>query len=369
LCLCIPHAPRQLVIRRYGTLLHLAGWPDDGQRHHKNCTFHKSPEERGRSAGCDSKAAIVTTPVGLNVKLDVSLVQRDVASGSTPRPPSKTPRSSRRSAGLLGFSQALWCAASLNRWSGTRDARHWGTCNAMLLAALGEHSTINGAQAERTLHVMRRFDEADREAINAEFDTFLAGITNEKGTVRRGIIIGELNEVTATQYGRSLPLRQSAKKYYASAAQIDSAAAKFSHAWRAIGNDQARVIAIILVERTPKGHFRLVDLAAMLCSRAFLPCDSIHEVAMANRLVAERRSFVKPVRMDDGDDMLPDFELTDTQPHTHIEVYGMNGLASYEARKAEKRQLRQEQGIPAIEWNVDRERLEQVMFPARQPVS
>lgn len=65
---------------------------------------------------------------------------------------------------------------------------------------------------------------------------------------------------------------------------------------------------------------KVVDLAAMLCSHAFIPCDSIHEVAMANRLVAERRDFIKPVRMLDGDDMLPDFVLRDTATETHIEV-------------------------------------------------
>ena len=145
LCLCVPHAPRQLVIRRYGTLFHVAGWPDDGQRHHRDCTFYKSPDAQARSAGGDSKAAIVTTPLGLNVKLDISLVQRDAATGGNKRQPSSSPRSSRRSAALLGFLQALWCAASLNRWSGTNTARNWGACNAMLLAALGEHSTLTSS--------------------------------------------------------------------------------------------------------------------------------------------------------------------------------------------------------------------------------
>ncbi|NUX57954.1 DUF1173 domain-containing protein [Paraburkholderia sp. JPY418] len=50
---------------------------------------------------------------------------------------------------------------------------------------------------------------------------------------------------------------------------------------------------------------------AVLCSSAFIPSDSIHEVAMANRLVAERRDFIKPVRMFPQDDMLPDFVLRD----------------------------------------------------------
>ncbi|MEI7298594.1 hypothetical protein WCQ02_41610, partial [Paraburkholderia tropica] len=59
----------------------------------------------------------------------------------------------------------------------------------------------------------------------------------------------------------------------------------------------------------------------------------------------------------------PDFVLLDTRPATHVEVYGLNGLASYERRKAEKRALRAERGIPAVEWNVDRESLEHIALP------
>jgi len=87
-------------------------------------------------------------------------------------------------------------------------------------------------------------------------------------------------------------------------------------------------------------------------------------VAMANRRVAEHRGFLKPVRMSTDDVMLPDFVLRDTAVPTHIEVYGMNGLASYEARKEQKRELRLSRSIPAVEWNVDRETLSMVQLPA-----
>jgi hypothetical protein len=84
---------------------------------------------------------------------------------------------------------------------------------------------------------------------------------------------------------------------------------------------------------------------------------------MTNRLVAERRSFVKPVRMSPADDMLPDFILRDTAPETHIEVYGMTGVASYEVRKTEKQALRAARRIPAVEWDIEREALEKVVLP------
>jgi hypothetical protein len=44
--------------------------------------------------------------------------------------------------------------------------------------ALGESSMINGTSADRTPHIMRRYEETERDAINAEFDAFLAGLAN-----------------------------------------------------------------------------------------------------------------------------------------------------------------------------------------------
>nr|WP_236861969.1 transposase domain-containing protein [Burkholderia mayonis] len=73
----------------------------------------------------------------------------------------------------------------------------------------------------------------------------------------------------------------------------------------------------------------MVDLATMLCSLTYIACDSIHEVAMANRLVAEGRTFDKPLRLDEGTDVLADFFLTDSQDPTRIEVYRMNGVSEY----------------------------------------
>lgn len=61
--------------------------------------------------------------------------------------------------------------------------------------------------------------------------------------------------------------------------------------------------------------------------------------------------------------MLPDFVLTDTAEPTHIEVYGMNGMAEYESRKREKQRLRIARGIPAVEWDIDRLQLADVRFP------
>ncbi|NIE81888.1 MULTISPECIES: DUF1173 family protein [unclassified Burkholderia] len=362
-CLCRgTTAPLRLQIRRYGSLLHLAGWPDEGPLHDRHfCSFHKDPTEGSSGAG-KTLPGIVATAVGLRAKLDVALTQRTVASASKGPRQAGASATSRRSAPLLGFLQTLWQVAGLNRWSTTDRARNWGVCNARILAGIGD-AVINGEPAEDVLHVMRRFQEADRAAINAEFDAFLQRVGQRDGTNHRGLVIGELAEVGTTPYGRSISLRQSAKRYYCSSDLIALAEKRYAHAFRAQGDRAARVVAILVIERTAKGHHVVVDLAAMLCSSTYIGCDSIHEVAMANRLVAEGRSFDKPIRLEAEAEMLPDFVLTDTAAPTHIEVYGMNGMAEYESRKREKQRLRVARCIRAVEWNIDTTALATVQLP------
>jgi len=71
---------------------------------------------------------------------------------------------------------------------------------------------------------------------------------------------------------------------------------------------------------------------------------------MANRLVEERRRFTKPIRLNDGDVMLPDFRLIDTAPETAIEVYGTESNDTYMARKAQKQALYAQRKEPCVEW-------------------
>ncbi|MBC8640746.1 DUF1173 family protein [Caballeronia sp. EK] len=77
-----------------------------------------------------------------------------------------------------------------------------------------------------------------------------------------------------------------------------------------VGDANARIVALAVIERTKEGKLRIVDIALQLCNSSFIPCDSSYEVAMANRLVEERRRFTKPLRLETGDTLLPDFRLT-----------------------------------------------------------
>jgi hypothetical protein len=361
-CLCQTTTPAlRLVIRRYGQMYHLAGWPEDGHRHRVGCPFRKNAVTPGIPTA-QADAAIRKTANGLNVRLDAAL---NPASGqaATPRSDPATPgtaRQGRRSASLLAFVRALWVEAQLNVWSSGDRNRNWGACCTALQEAVGD-GPINGERAERVLHVMRRFEKENAKALETELTSFLEALKRPDGSSRRGIVIGEIAEVAPSKFGQTITLRQNVRKYFVDKRLIAQATKSYRFAWPAIGNGEARVIAVLLVEYR-KGYAAAVDLAAMLCSSRFIPCDSMLEVQMANRLTREDRLFEKPLSTN-ADDILPDFVLTDTAQPVDIEVYGLNGHDDYEKRKREKQAIRTRKGVQCVEWNTEREPLESVHFP------
>ncbi|WP_238218273.1 DUF1173 family protein [Caballeronia novacaledonica] len=338
----------RLVVRRYGALFHLARWPEEGPNHDEiSCPFYAAaPIKDGRTP--DVLSAIQQTPAGLNVKLDASLSVRTLERSIRAKGGSSLTTTARRAAPLLGFLQRVWLEANLHVWQGG-STRGWSQCNAQLVAALGD-GKLNGKPIHEVLHVMRRHDESQAQSIVAEFNAFLDQITTTPQASQRRLALGELRGVAASKYGFVVTLRQTKRTFFASTSVIESAAASFRSAWAMTGNASARVVILALVERTRDGNLRIIDLALQLCSSSFVPCDSSYEVEMANRLVAERRRFIKPLRLEAGDVMLPDFQMTDTRQPTAIEIYGMQGNEQYLARKKEKQALYARDAKPCVEW-------------------
>jgi hypothetical protein len=260
------------------------------------------------------------------------------------------------------FLKSLWAEARLNGWSPAAENRNWGYCNTALVEAVGD-GPINGQQADHVLHVMRRFEQDHARAINDELDRFLAALahTDEQAPSRRGLILGEVAEIAPSKYGHTITLRQNRRRYYADRRLVEKMASSYPFAQPAIGQKHARVVTLMLVDMK-SGYARMIDACLMLCSTAFVPCDSSFEVEMANRLTREQRAFEKPLSPN-SDEILPDFVLTDTRELVEIEVYGLNGQADYEQRKREKRAIRARKGIQCVEWDTDRVPLDAVVIP------
>ncbi|MFD8900532.1 DUF1173 family protein [Streptomyces ardesiacus] len=352
-CLCRRPALR-LVIRCTGAgRYHLAGWPGEGDRHDPSCPFHKlRPGLSGRDRY--STQAIQETDDGVFIRLATPLTSRlaqleshDVAPEDT-----GTETGSRRSVGLLGLLHWLWEQAQLNVSHPQTGRVTWRTCHARLRQQLRE-TTINDQAMDEALYIVPPFTPAAAEDNAAALDAFRATLGRHGRTGRRALILGQIKEVAPTPYGVAYRLAHQRTPLYARAALHARATRSYRHAFggKAAAHGATR-IALFVVDRSPKGHLIVVDLAAMLTTGTYIPADSSYEVVMADALAGCRRAFIKPLRYDTTSTVLPDFVLTDVTPTAYVEVYGIHGRETYDRRKAEKREFYQRQGSQLIEWDV-----------------
>ncbi|CAG9186037.1 DUF1173 family protein [Cupriavidus pampae] len=349
-CGCTTARPRpKLVIRRHRKIFLLARWPEQAHHHGGSCPFHRQAQANGGTA--DSLDAFRMRDGRHDMRLDVTLV----ASTHTPTktvqrtPTGQSSKPQRRSAGLLSFLEYAWEQAGLNVWPGS-GSRGWSACWSQLTSELAD-GRINGKPATDLLHVMERWEPARKADILAAFDAWQARLTSTASCNPRGILIGELESHGASQYGGKLALRQNSQRYFMSADIYARLQASFGGALAAIDKPDQRCIIVMLIEKSRSGYLTVVDIAAMLANRQFLPCDSSHEVAMADYLVAHGRAFRKPLRHIGRAPVHPDFVLTDVNPEVVIEVLGLSGNPEYDARMAAKRQHYRQHGIPCIEWD------------------
>ncbi|MFF8618813.1 DUF1173 family protein [Streptomyces sp. NPDC015350] len=352
-CLCRRPALRLVIRCTRAGRYHVAGWPGEGEHHHPHCPFHKlGPGMSGRDRY--STQAIQETDEGVLIRLTTPLTsllaQPETRDATLEETNDET--GSRRSVGLLGLLHWLWEQARLNSSHPQTGRLTWRTCHARLHQQLRE-TTINGRDMNEAIYVVPLFTPAAADANAAALDTFRARLGRHGTTERRALLLGQIREVTPTPYGVAYRLAHQRTPLYARAALHARATRSYRHALgKTAAEHDATRIALFVVERSPKGHLIAVDLAAMLTTRTFIPADSSYEVVMADALAAHRRAFVKPLRYDAADTVLPDFVLTDVTPAAYVEVYGIHGRAAYDRRKAEKQAFYQRQGGQLIEWDV-----------------
>ncbi|MCX4681354.1 DUF1173 domain-containing protein [Streptomyces sp. NBC_01433] len=352
-CLCRRPALRLVIRCTRAGRYHVAGWPGEGEQHDPTCPFHKlGPGLSGRDRY--STQAIRETDHGVSIRLATPLTSTLAQPATHDAAPEETgdDAGSRRSVGLLGLLHWLWEQARLNVSHPQTGRLTWRTCHARLRQQLRE-TTINGHGMDEALYVVPPFTHAAADANTAALDAFRARLGRHGTTERRALILGQIKEVAPTPHGVAYRLAHQRTPLYARSALHARAIRSYRHAFgkTAAGHGATRV-ALFVVERSPKGHLIAVDLAAMLTTAAYIPADSSYEVVMADALAACRRAFIKPLRYDTADAVLPDFVLTDMTPAAYVEVYGIHGREAYDRRKTEKREFYQRQGGQLIEWDV-----------------
>ncbi|MFE3280545.1 DUF1173 family protein [Nocardia sp. NPDC059239] len=356
-CLCAD-PPRRLVIRNNSRtgLFYLARWPGDDQ-HAGGCGFHRLDNSlSGRSTY--TAAAIQETVDGISIRLAAALTRntsnRRAATTHHDRPAAQADAApARRAVGLLGLLHLLLDESGMTVWRRGARYRSWGVCAAAFRRCAATCRLNSATPLSEVLYVVPQYTGKQDPNGQSAFDDFLDRLNSTRSRVPRGLILGEIREIKPAKYSLSYHLAHHPKPVYVTP-ELDRAArisypVAFAEAGTSAGGHR---LALFLVERMSSGNLRVVDMAVALTTAHRIPVDSSLELRMADALVEHRRGFVKPLRFDAAHDVvLPDFVLTDTQPHALVEVYGVRGREAYDQRKAAKQALYQAGDRPVVTWD------------------
>ena len=364
MCLCTMPA-RKLIIRSVRNRHFLTVWPHDGHRHHYACPFHRDEEEQ-LSTGGKSEPAVRELPEGFQIAVDFPLGKvgrtAPLPDSNPGVPNSQAQAVSRTRMGLLGIVHYLWKESRLNQW-GSRWTRNWWRVTQALLPVL-EQGMLGDQRLTECLYLV---PEANRERLNAiqsAWHGFAARLKPGSEGRRFGVILGEAHAIQNSKFGYQLGLKHFDPFLYMTQELRGKLATSYPKAYHRIGGKSGdRVVSICLVELSRSGYLNVIDAALMATSAQYIPIDSSHEAVLAHQLVAEKRSFIKPLTIRAGESALPDFILTDTAPQFVLEVFGMSTQA-YIERKAQKMAIYKKEGTPVWSWDAERQPMQIPPLPA-----
>lgn len=342
-CCCLGTGSKELAVRYYenSDSYGLARFPKTGEEHENECRFYAPNPSKSGMSGYET-GVIDERPDGTTkIRLSIGLTKRDPATvQAAPNMVQlaatwKTRAQSAMS--LLGLLHLLWNEAELNVWwpamekKRNLDRIHWWLNSAaehIIAGGVKLNSVLlAGASSENGADAMRNITRVD-DAIAKQTRLVVIVPLSMYSTDREKSITSKL--MIAGYHGIPL-LEMTEAKWRAVERQFPRAVA----AWR----QGHRVMAIAQVDprKEKRGPIaEVVNLALMQVTKNWIPVDSSYEQLIADKLTAEQRGYVKPLRFDAGEDVVfPDFILLDTGKDTPMEVFGRTD-ETYEARKAKK---------------------------------
>jgi hypothetical protein len=334
--------------------LTVARWPGSIEHHRSGCKFAASPAAHTEQERRVKRLAAITR---LGAGIWQAYPAFSMSTRLTMSRPSPSARRTQRGAsqaprlvGLLGLQEGLLRAAQINQYFLSRE-RDWSSVSRALCRAVNAFRLGNRPLA-RYLHVLSsmEFGQAEQAQARQAYSSFAA----DRIAGERYLLAGLVARVNTLDGCSSIylhchehPLKVNARL----AARLRVRCQRQMAALRDFSGE-AQVLALALVDFSAGGTHHVADVALTLLSgRGLVPCDSIHEVRVANRLVRERYLFEKPMLEDPLTGLVPDFVVHCGGEPVYLEVWGMENLKEYLRHKNRKLRIYRACGIILWVWD------------------
>ena len=303
-CLCW-QGGIEMYVARLGDSFIVKRMPNTGSQHAPGCPSYEPPPEFS-GLGQVLGSAITEDPATgeTTLKLDFSMSK---ITGRSAMPTSDGDSDSVVSSGtklsLRGLLHYLWDQAELTRWQpGFAGKRTWGTVRKHLLLA-AENKIARGDSLRSRLYIPEVFSVEHRDAISARRMAQWSQAVAVPGKPQHlMLLIAEVKEIVPARYGFKAVVKHVPDHAFALDEQLyRRLGRRFESAlalWGAAEDINMVMIATFSVAAT--GIPTIVELSLMPVTRHWLPVEDGFEKQLIERLVADRRSFVKGLRYNLG---------------------------------------------------------------------
>jgi hypothetical protein len=306
-CLCLVDGVEMYVARLAG----LSGgyivkrMPDTGSHHAPDCPSYEPPPEVS-GLGQVLGSAITEDPATGETTLKLDFAMSKVAGRST-MPTAGGDSDSVASNGtklsLRGLLHYLWDQAELTRWQpGFAGKRTWGTVRRHLLQA-AENKIARGDLLRARLYIPEVFTVDQRDPLNARrMAQWSSAIVSPGKSQHLMLLIAEVKEIVPARYGFKAVVKHVPDQAFALDEQLyRRLGRRFEPAlalWGAA--DDIHMVMIATFSVAAAGIPTIVELSLMPVTRQWLPVEDAFEKQLVERLVGDRRSFIKGLRYNLG---------------------------------------------------------------------
>lgn len=280
--------------------------PDTGHLHHPTCaSFEPEPGSSGLGE-LMGEAIIAHSPDQVEIRTDFPFAR--VPGKAMPRgeavmdpPEVHAPRKRMSLRALLHF---LYEQAGFNRWyPAMMDRRGQGVVHKYLMEA-ARNVLIKGGTLEERLYVPEPFRLERKDEIGERRRRKLSVLMSPEDAVqfKMAIIIGEFNGSEPTQFGRRIivkhmpdvPLYIDTKAWE----RVEKGYGAILRARDADVEHKPKALMAALIYAKREHTYQVDTVSLMLVSDQWVPLDGLYELPLIERLQAERRCFLKPLKYD-----------------------------------------------------------------------
>lgn len=368
LCLCRDQ-PIAMYIARIDGRFYIKRMPNSGDTHDPMCVSYEMPPELSGLGPLQGSAITEDAENGgTTLKVAFSLTRRPnrgaIAQSGTV---SDTVKSDAHKLSIRSTLHYLLHQAGFNRWSPRMEGkRSWGVIRKHILAA-AENKKVKGQPLGDLLYIPEPWTKDHEREIKARRQQHTAKIVpSTGGTHSLMVFVGECKSVDQTALGYKMVVKNAPDFPLVFSKDVRERIGKrFGMEFGLKESlDASHLLFIATFSLGVARDAQLDEVSFVICTREWLPVETVDEVDLLNALVAQHRHFIKGLRYNTAADapMASAVLLDSTAKETALYIVP---AAASEAYRAGIEELQEGSSLPSWTWNVGTD----AQVPALPPVA